>query len=92
LKGKHHSQETKEKMSKALTGRKMPIEAVNKARIKKYKAVLQFDKNNVLIARYESGIEASKKTGIGRNKISCCCNNKVKWVRGYIWRFEKDEK
>lgn len=56
------------------------------------KAVLQFDKNENLIARFESTGEASRKTGIATPKtIAKCCRGERLQVGGFVWKYENDK-
>ncbi len=90
-KGKNLSDEHKRKISEKSKGRKISKETIEKIKISKSKAVLQYDKENNYINRYISGIEAEKETGILRSHISLCCNEKRKTAGGFIWRFENNE-
>lgn len=64
-------------------------ETARKNGAKRSKAVLQFTKNGDFIARYNSGVEASKATGADHSHILECCNVKrYKTVGGFIWKFE----
>lgn len=51
------------------------------------KAVLQFDIDGNLVAKYPSQIEASRRTGIPSQSISSCCLGKLKSAGGYGWAF-----
>lgn len=86
LKGKHHSLEARQKMSKSNIGRKMDEKTI----IKKSKPVIQFLGDTTINVYY--GIsEASKQTGIKISNISKCCRNKRKTAGGYNWKFDKKE-
>ena len=52
-----------------------------------WKAIAQYDKNGNLIATYQSGKEASAKTGFSRACISDWCRGAHTCKAGYIWRF-----
>ena len=52
------------------------------------KGVVQKDLNGNVIARYESRLDAERKTGICNRHISQCCNGRRKTVGGYIWENE----
>lgn len=53
--------------------------------------VIQYDKVGNYIARYESGIAASKAFGKNHSHILECCKGKrYKTVYGYIWKYEKE--
>jgi hypothetical protein len=53
------------------------------------KKVLQLDKNNNIIAEYNSATEASQKTGTRISGISSCCNGKYKHSNGFFWRYKE---
>lgn len=55
------------------------------------KAVCQFDKNGVLIARYPTLSDACRSTGINFRNISLCCKNKRKTAGGYYWVYAQQE-
>jgi len=52
------------------------------------KIVLQFDKQNHLIKKWNSVSEASFKLNIHKSNISLCANKKAKTAGGYIWRYD----
>lgn len=76
--GKHHSEDTKRKMSEA---HKEKIYANTKP-------ILQFSKNGELIAEYSSLTEASRQTGCSASHICTCCKGKRKSCGGYIWKYK----
>jgi len=49
------------------------------------KGVIQKDKDGNIIARYDSRLEAERKTGFGNREIGRVCNGKRKTHKGYIW-------
>lgn len=51
------------------------------------KAVEQLNDDGTLIARYESGKEAGRQTGIPDGNILRCCRGSAKHAGGYRWRF-----
>lgn len=51
--------------------------------------ILQYDKNNNFIKKWESVSEASNELNIYRNAIVRCCNNTQKTAGGYVWRYAK---
>ena len=55
---------------------------------KKYKAVVQYDINNVFIATYTFANQAEFSTGIKANNIRACCNGDQKTSGGFIWRYD----
>ena len=85
-KGKIVSDETKKKMSFAKQN--MNKETKKKMSLAKQKSVIQLDKNNNFIAKFNSIIEAKTKTGIDNSSISKCCLGKCKSIGGYLWLYE----
>ena len=77
--GKHHSEDTKRKMSEA---HKEKIYANTKP-------ILQFSKNGELIAEYSSLTEASRQTGCSASHICSCCKGRLKTCGGFIWKYKK---
>ena len=77
--GKHHSEDTKRKMSEAHKGK---IYANTKP-------ILQFSKNGELIAEYSSLTEAERQTGCNNSHICECCKGERKSASGYIWKYKK---
>ena len=69
--GKHHSEETKNKIRENTPS----------------KPVLQFSKDGKLIAEYPSTKEAERKTGCNQGHICSCCKGKYKSAGGYIWMY-----
>ena len=77
--GKHHSEDTRRKMSEAHKGK---IYANTKP-------ILQFSKNGEFIAEYPSLHEASRQTGCNNSHISSCCKGERKSTGGFIWKYKK---
>ena len=75
--GKHHSEDTKNKISASLTGKHNSPQ----------KSVLQFSKEGDFIAEYSSIHEAECKTGCNKGHICECCKGKLKTTGGYVWRY-----
>ena len=71
--------------------------AAERARLKKLnnsptaKKVLQFDKNNNLIAEYSSMQDAARKTGIDRGSISKAARGIAKSAGGFTWKLKQIE-
>lgn len=51
------------------------------------KCVIQYDKNNVQIAEYNSIIEAANITHINKSSISGVCTGRKKSAGGFIWKY-----
>ena len=77
--GKHHSEDTKRKMSEAHKGK---IYANTKP-------ILQFSKDGELIAEYPSEMEASRQTGCNNSHIGSCCKGERKSAGGFIWKYKE---
>ena len=75
--GKHHSEDTKRKMSEA---HKEKIYA-------NIKPILQFSKDGEFIAEYYSLKEASRQTGCNKGHICSCCRGERKSCGGFIWKY-----
>jgi group I intron endonuclease len=89
LYGKTHSTETILKMKIKSIGRKhneKTIKKMSESHIKKQ--VIQFNKEMVFIAEYNSIKEASILTNTDKGDISKVCNNKQKTAGGYIWKIK----
>ena len=57
---------------------------------KRGKIVCQYSKDGILISRFNSTLDAFRKTGINPSHIGECCRGKrYKTVGGYIWKFER---
>jgi len=74
--GKHHSEETKLKISKASKGE----------RLNRCKPILQFNKYGELIKEWKSITLATEELKI--SNISACCRGKLKTVGGYKWEYK----
>jgi len=55
-----------------------------------YKSVLKFDLNENFIEEYISVSDAARKNNADPGNISKCCQNKVKTVKNFIWKFKKN--
>lgn len=88
--GWKHTEESKQKMSKAQKGKKCPhVSLRNKVNNPKSKMVHQYNLNGDYIQTFKSTREAERITGISHNRISYCCNGKVCTVGGYLWSYIK---
>ena len=78
LKGKHHSEETKNKIR---TG------CINNP--SKTKPVLQIDIiTNEVIKEWSSAAEVERELGFGQAHISACCHGRCNSAYGYKWSFK----
>lgn len=96
LRGIKRSQWIRDRISKALTGRKRPIEVIKKIALKlkgkenllMQKSVLQYDLNGQFVARWKSVTEASRAFGSKGSVVSSACTAKAKSVFNYLWFHE----
>jgi hypothetical protein len=52
--------------------------------------ILQYTEDGILIAKYNSIIEAERVTGISNSKITMVCKHKRNHAGGYIWCYENE--
>lgn len=79
--GKHHSEESRRKISNALKGRTNP---------KRYIPVDELELDGItVIKRHDSISAAAMETGINRANISACCRGKLKTAGKRKWRYAK---
>lgn len=91
MKGKHHSYETRKKLSEALKGIKRSDETKKKLSEIRSKPVLQIDKNtNQVIAEFYSALEVQRQLGYKQSNISACYNGKRKTAGGFIWKYKEE--
>lgn len=55
---------------------------------KKKIPILQYSKDFVFIKEHLSALDAYKETGIWKESIRNCCNNRSKSAGGYIWTYK----
>lgn len=81
--GKHHSEDTKNK----IRNNKIIYSGSDHPQSKAY---VQLNLDGSFIAEYESGLDASLATGCDRSDISKCCKKKIKQSKGFIWMYKED--
>ena len=94
--GKHHTEESKKKMSQAKIGEKHPFYGKHLSEETRRKmseshgvnGILQYSKDGDFIAEYPSIREAERHTGCHHAHICACCKGKYKSTGGYIWRYK----
>ena len=65
----------------------LPKEMIEKANLKRYKPVYQFDLSWNFIKRYESVTQAAKENHLSKQGISKSCNDCSKTCGGYFWSY-----
>lgn len=75
--GKHHSEDTKKKISDAKMGNHN----------KPTKPILQYTNDGEFIKEWASGTEASRFIGIDHSSITKCCKGKLKSAGGFVWTY-----
>ena len=85
--GKKLTEEHKEKIRKASTGRKHTVDVLELLKKIKSKKVIKKDMNDNFIEVYESAKVAQEITGVNKTNISACCNKKRKHAGGFRWSF-----
>ena len=84
------SRESVERGSKKRIGLKVSEELKERLRnLNKCKKVLQYNLDMKLVNTFVSLKEASRKTKFSLGNLSKACNNLIKQVYGFIWRFEE---
>ena len=90
---KHHRRcqtgNTRKKISKVQTGRKFPKwrkELLSNSHSKEKHQVEQLTIDNILVATYNSIMDAERATGIRNGNISLCIKGKNKTAGGYKWK------
>lgn len=58
--------------------------------IKLSKPVIQYDLDGNYIRKWQSAMEIQRQLGYANTNINACCNNKIKRVYGYIWKYPRD--
>lgn len=88
--GKKRSKEVREKISKAQQGRIGSPWSENMHKLMD-KPVVQYDKNGLFVAQYNSLSEASKKTAVAMQNISSCCRGLYHSAGEFMWRYKETE-
>ena len=89
--GKHHSEETKRKISQKAVGRKLSAERIKRmsdAALKR--SVIQMDLNGTELNKFNSVKEAAESVGAFSQNIGSVCSGKQKSCKGFLWRYEDD--
>ena len=86
--GKHHTEESKQKISEAHKGKKLTEETKQKLKDYFSKPILQYTKEGVFIKEWESGKQASEILNINYCGINNCCNGRTQSSGGFIWKYK----
>ena len=86
--GKHHTEETKIKISESHKGKKHTEETKQKLKVYFSKPILQYTKDMIFIREWESGKLASEILNINYYGINNCCNGRTQSSGGYIWKYK----
>ena len=100
--GKHRSDETKERISKALKGKYVGAKhfmygqhrsETTKRKLKEKHSIpiYQLDKDGNILQKWESALEASKQLGISNCHICSCCRGKRLTTGGYRCAYANPE-
>lgn len=105
MKGKHHTEETKLKMSEANKGKhhteetkqklsenaRKPMKGKFGSECPNSKKVAQYNKQtNELIKVWDSMHDVERELGINNGNISSCCKGKLKSAGGFVWKYLED--
>ena len=101
--GKHHSQETKRKISEARTGTKNPnywanLSDENKKKIRAASReacrieIDQYTTDMKFLKTWESMADIEKSLGLYHSNIWKCCVGKSKTSGGFVWRYHNNNK
>lgn len=82
--GKHLTEEAKQKIREAQTGRKKSKETLKKIS----KPVIQLSLDNKFIKEWDSITEASKVLGCNKSLIMRVCQGKQKTAKGFHWKYK----
>lgn len=86
MKGKKHSEETKQKISDSKKGENNPMFGkISPNR----KPILQFTKDMVFVREFDSATTASKELKLSQGNITACCKRRQKTCSGFIWKYKE---
>lgn len=93
--GKHHTEESKKKISDSLKKimtvdfrKKISESHKGQHNISQSKKVLQFTKDGEFVCEWSSTMEAGRKLNCSFSNIAMCCRGERKTAKGYIWKYK----
>lgn len=100
--GKHHTEESKKKISEARKGKKNPnywknLSDENKRKIqaaayeKNRVEIEQYTKEGKLVKVWGSIASAARALGLCKSNIHKCCNGKNKSSGGFVWKYRNEQ-
>lgn len=95
---RHHTEESRKKMSEKLRGRYIPPEQIEfctnvllEANKKRQVPICQLDLDGNLVARYDGFGDAERRTGFEHGNLVLCCQGKNDKAYGFRWEYEDPE-
>lgn len=85
--GKHFSEEHKQKIAESNSGQKRTRETCMNISKSREKPVLQMSLDGSVIARFDSGKQASLITGVQPGHISKVCKHQRSTAGGFVWAY-----
>lgn len=86
--GRIVSNETREKLSLALKGRKMSKESISKRTKSTYKPIIQLTLDGNFIKEWESATIIERELHLTNGNIGKCCKGLIKQSFGFIWKYK----
>jgi len=88
--GHKHSEETKKKMSKSMTGIKRTDEGKRNMSLSKSKPIIQCNIDGKYIQEWESANYVAKQLNYIQTAISSCCLHKYQYAYNSLWFFKSE--
>jgi len=88
--GRHHSEETKIKMSKSMKGIKRTDEGKRNISLSQSKPIIQCAIDGTYIKEWESANYASKELNLSQTNISRACIHKNNYAHNFLWFFKSE--
>jgi len=88
--GRHHSEETKIKMSKSMKGIKRTVEGKRNISLSQSKPIIQCTIDGRYIKEWESAVYVSKVLNLSQTNISRACLHNNNYAHNYLWFFKSE--